>query len=353
MAVPMSGSTGQAMDARGVLTAISLCTIYIVISAVLINFNKFMMHKERFPFAMMLTTCHMTISWLFGLTLYAVRPSLFPSMEMARVNKGKILRYFVPLAGLFAIGVVLSNQAYMYCSVAFLQFMKQANVSLVFCLSCIVGSQVLDRMKLLVIAWIICGSALAVEGALTFVLIGFLIQLGSQLGECSKNVLQEWILSGSDIRLDPLSYNLFMCPVCLVVLGVGNLFTWDSQIIPRMAVWWPYLIPNAACAFALNVTIAVLIKNTSAMAFILAGVVKDMVIVVGSTYVFGEQLVPQQVLGFSIASSGIFFWSYMKLAPKSTVVQTFAKVLNMPQVETEGPMTKEEIAPLIEKSQKV
>jgi drug/metabolite transporter (DMT)-like permease len=325
-----NAAQSQKTDPKSLLTAVMLCALYIGISAVLINFNKYMMHKDRFPFSMMLTTCHMTVSWISGLLLYFLVPSLFSSMSVAKKNKLQIIKFFGPLGLLFAIGVVLSNQAYLYCSVAFLQFMKQTNVALMFGLSCLVGSQVCDRMKVLIIMWIMAGAAMAVEGEVKFVLVGFLVQVGSQLGECMKNILQEYILSGSEIKLDPLTYQLFMCPVCLLVLCVGNFFTWDPAIIVQAKQWWPYLIPNALCAFFLNVTIAVLIKQTSAMAFILAGVVKDMVIVCASTYVFGDSLARQQVMGFTVATTGIFIWSYCKVQPDSPLVLSFANALGMP-----------------------
>jgi len=329
MTVHTAATNEVQTDARSLLVAVALCTLYVAISAVLIMFNKFMMNNNRFPFSMMLTTCHMAISWFSGLVLYLVMPSLFPTMEKAKANKGKILKYFCPLGVLFVIGVVLSNQAYIYCSVAFLQFMKQGNVVLVFGFSCLVGSQTCDRMKLFLVAWIVSGAAMAVTGEIKFVLIGFLIQMGSQLGECLKNILQEWILSASDIKLDPLTYNIFMCPVCLVVLIIGNIFTWDQNIITQARNWWPYLIPNAFCAFSLNVTIAVLIKQTSAMTFILAGVVKDMVIVCASTYFFGDSLARQQVVGFTVATTGIFLWSYCKICPNARPVLQLSRALGL------------------------
>jgi hypothetical protein len=337
----------EKINVRSLLIPAMLCALYIAISAVLINFNKYMMHKDRFPFAMMLTTCHMTISWLSGLLVYSMVPSLFPSMSLAKENKLTILKFFCPLALLFAIGVVLSNQAYLYCSVAFLQFMKQTNVAMMFALSCFVGSQVCDRMKVFIIMWIMAGAALAVEGEVKFVLLGFLIQGVSQLGECSKNILQEYILSGSEIKLDPLTYQIFMCPVCLVVLFIGNLATWDNAIIERAAIWWPYLIPNALCAFALNVTIAVLIKQTSAMAFILSGVVKDMVIVCASTFMFGDVLARQQIVGFSVATTGIFVWSYCKVQPNAPLVVSFAQALGMDVKEDQSSLEDFEKQPLL------
>lgn len=167
------------------------------------------------------------------------------------------------------------------------------------------------------------------------------------MGECSKNILQEYILSGSEIKLDPLTYQIFMCPVCLVVLFIGNLATWDNAIIERAAIWWPYLIPNALCAFALNVTIAVLIKQTSAMAFILSGVVKDMVIVCASTFMFGDVLARQQIVGFSVATTGIFVWSYCKVQPNAPLVVSFAQALGMDVKEDQSSLEDFEKQPLL------
>merc|ERR1719265_1549454 len=142
--------------------------------------------------------------------------------------------------------------------------MKQSNVAFMFCLSCIVGSQAPDRLKVMLVLWITAGASMAVTGEMKFVLVGFLIQLVSQWSECGKNILQEWILSGSEIKLDPLTYQLFMAPLCLVLLVVGDFFTWQPEMNPHFLEWYPYLIVNALCAFALNVTIATVIKEISA-----------------------------------------------------------------------------------------
>lgn len=303
------------------------CVVYIGLSAGLISFNKYLMGAEYFPFATALTTLHMTVSLTCGALLYCVAPGLFPSMAETQGNRTQILKYFAPLALLFAVGVVLSNQAYMYCSVAFLQIMKQGNVSIVFGLSCLAGSQVCDRLKLLLVVWVVCGAGLGVTGEIHFVWLGFIVQLLSQICESCKSVLQEWILRGSDVKLDPLTYNLFMAPCCLVVLAVGNVLAYDPLIPERFLAHWHLLLPNAFVAFMLNVVIALVIKHASAMGFMMAGVTKDMVIVVSSAYVFREALAPQQILGFSIATVSIGLWSLLKISPDSSVMVALSRLV--------------------------
>merc|ERR1719313_725465 len=137
-------------------------------------------------------------------------------MSKTEGRRVQLLRSFVPLGGLFALGLACSNKAYLYCNVAFLQFMKEANVALVFPLGSIVGLQQCTRSRLFVLGWSLVGACMAVHGEVHFVVVGFVVQVFSQLGECGKTVLGEWIMQGK--KLDPLTYTMFMSPICLSIM---------------------------------------------------------------------------------------------------------------------------------------
>jgi len=312
-----------------VLRTLSLCSVYIALSGGLINFNKYLMNKARFPHPMALTAMHMFASLLLTSIVLLVRPSAMPSVEACKGKVGQLYKYLAPIGVLFAIMLYGSNRAYLYCSVAFLQFMKEANVVLVFTFSAMVGLAVFNRQRVVVIAWVILGSSLCVHGELNFVFIGFMLQGVSQLAECARAVVAELVLTGSEFKLDPLSYTFFMAPVCLVVLGIGNAVTWDHSVITDLAVWWPYLIPNACMAFCLNVMIAQVIKQTSAVGFIITGVVKDICLVVFSSVVFHDSITMSQWLSFSVTLSGVFFWSFMKVFPDHQLVKHFETILGV------------------------
>lgn len=319
-----------------VVLGVAVVVVYIAVSVSLINFNKLLMSEDYFPFSAMLTTIHMGAGLVCSSLLYCAMPGLYPSMEATKGRRGQILAYLAPLACCFAISIACSNEAYHYSSVPFLQCMKPCNLCMVFALSCWVGSQVCDRMKLLVVCWITCGSAMAVTGDIHFVLLGFLIQLAGQVAESIKSVLQEWILSGSDVKLDPLTYNLFIAPCCLAVLAVADVFVWDPLIPGRMRAHWHLLVPNALTAFALNVTVSVVIKQTSAMGFILAGISKDIVIMGAAPLIFSDTLAAQQILGFSAATLGILLWSLIKMQPEHPAVRFLAASLFMPEADADA-----------------
>ncbi|CAK0874826.1 unnamed protein product [Prorocentrum cordatum] len=325
----MTESTSGGFSALQVMKTLALCSGYIALSGGLINFNKYLMNKARFPHPMALTAMHMTASLILCSLVLLVRPSAMPSVESCKGKLAKLYKYLAPIGFLFAIMLYGSNRAYLYCSVAFLQFMKEANVVLVFLFSALAGLQLVNRQRIVVIAWVILGSSLCVHGELNFVFLGFMLQGVSQLAECARAVVAELVLTGSEFKLDPLSYTFFMAPVCLVVLGIGNAVTWDHSVITDLAVWWPYLIPNACMAFCLNVMIAQVIKQTSAVGFIITGVVKDICLVVFSSVVFHDSITMSQWLSFSVTLSGVFFWSFMKVFPDHQLVKHFETILGV------------------------
>lgn len=321
VALPNPGFSASKM-----IKTLSLCSLYIAVSATLIQLNKHLMHKDRFPFAMALSTGHMFMTFFCSNVLYQFKPSLFPAMEKTEGQRLKMLRWFVPLGCLFAIGLSCSNRAYLYCTVPFLQFMKESNVAVVFVLAVFAGLQQCTRSRIFVLAWIMIGAAMAVHGEVHFVFVGFSIQALSQLGECGKTVLGEWIMTDG-FKLDPLTYTMFMSPICSCILLLFTCLTWEHEIAVQFSVWWPVLLPNALVAFALNVICATVIKECSGITFMLTGLVKDMVIVIGCMLMFGDVVVRQQFLGFAVCLGGIGFWSLIRSQPDSPLVKNLQVAL--------------------------
>mmetsp|Transcript_103342 Transcript_103342/g.277824 ORF Transcript_103342/g.277824 Transcript_103342/m.277824 type:complete len:353 (+) Transcript_103342:118-1176(+) len=332
------------------------CTMYIVLSGGLINFNKFLVHEGRFPHPMALTAIHMFTSFVLTSIILTAKPSMMPSVDRCRGKLLDLYKHLIPIGFFFAVVLYGSNKAIMYCSVAFLQFMKETNVVLAFLFSALAGLQTVNRQRLVVILWVISGSSLCVSGELHFALTGFLLQLVSQFAECCRAVIAELVLSGNNYKLDSLSYAFFISPVCLVVLVIGNIVTWKSEILTDAGAMWYLLIPNACLAVCLNITIAQVIKETSAVGFMITGMVKDVVLVCFSSAVFHDTIQKQQWLAFMVTLSGVFFWSYMKIAPRSGLVTTFEKMLGVGSWPCPGePLgaleaKKAEATPLVPKS---
>jgi len=292
---------------------LSIGITYIAVSAGLISFNKYLMHEDRFPHALHLTAVHMATTTLLSLLLYAIAPSIYPSMDKAKENLGLLTKYLAPLGLLFSVALFCSNQAYLFSSVAFLQFCKQGNVAIVFVGSCAVGLQSFSWTKAAVLCVVVTGCSICATGEIKFVMSGLLFQLFSQFAECSKNLIGEIVMTGAGLKLDVLTFVAFQAPFSLLPLLIGALMEWSPDVTKDFVAMWPVLLANAGLAFVLNVLIALTLKKLSALAFVLIGLLKDVTIVVCSAAVFGDPISHQQFVGFVVTLMGMGLWSHMKL----------------------------------------
>jgi len=352
VAAPREGLL-QSRAAQDVAYVAGLAVCYMAISSGLITFNKYLMHDGRFPYAITIGLLHMSSSFTFNLVLFLVCPSLYPSLTDPRqrvdINRELVLRIMLPIAGCFAAQLVLSNVAYLYSSVAFLQMMKQSNVVLVYLFSLALSLEQFCWKRSGVLLFIVGATALTVNGEIHFSYFGFTVQGASMLCEGLKLTLQSYSLSSAGRRLDALTYVLLVSPMVLSVLGamvLGLQVAWPScpealQLPPwHVVVQYKWLlIGNGMLAFAMNVSHALFIKNSSAITFILTGVVmKDVVIVSVASVVLGELLSGAQVLGFGMQLFGIFLWSMMKAAPQlsSLSAESRKAPVQWEAVESEG-----------------
>jgi len=305
-----------------------LGVLYIMTSACLIAFNKYLMQPDNFPYAVALVMIHCAFCSLSLLILRFLVPSLFPSLtdpvRRVAIDRDLILKGALPIALFFSGQLVLSNTAYLHSSVAFLQMMKEANIILVYAFSLFCALERFHCRSFSVLLVVMVATAMTIHGELNFSWTGFCIQGLSQVFECTKLVLQAILLTAAGRKLDALSYVLLVMPLCFAFLSV--FFGFLVYVHPNehlqtpdwkhIEAWWPVLSVNACVALALNIIIALFIKNSSAVAFILAGIVKDAMIVCAGTMLFHEIVTALQVFGFGLQLCAIMVYSLMKTYPE-------------------------------------
>eukprot|EP00443_Scrippsiella_acuminata_P126849 CAMPEP_0115573588 /NCGR_PEP_ID=MMETSP0272-20121206/1078_1 /TAXON_ID=71861 /ORGANISM="Scrippsiella trochoidea, Strain CCMP3099" /LENGTH=348 /DNA_ID=CAMNT_0003008261 /DNA_START=116 /DNA_END=1161 /DNA_ORIENTATION=+ len=297
-----------------IFETIALGSSLILVSMSMIRFNKFLMHPDVFPHSSALTMIHMTTSLVVLGSLSIVKPQWFPGMANFTQKKELYLHCFVPLGIMFAVTLYTINQAYLYCSVTFLQFMKEANVGIGFIISWIVGLQKIDRVKTFIVLWIITSSCAAISGEFAFHWAGFFLQLTGQLCECTRAVLMEMILGGGEPVKDG-SVELHVMMSLLVLSAM----TWDDRIPERLINCWHYLVPNTILAIVLNLVLATCLTRMTAMGFLICGVVKDIVLVTVSAVVFREQVRYQQLYAFLATLVGVWLWASVQVSPNGRI----------------------------------
>lgn len=311
-------------------TSLVCSVVYIAVSASLIELNKWLMGGGgSFPFPLALCVAHQLMTSLGTWLLFLIWPSLLPGVKSGmRTSTGKldtsICIRFVPIGAAFAGSVLLSNMAYEYCSVPFIQMLKESNVVLTFIASIALGLERFSRVGCSIIVIIFIGGLIAATGEIRFSLLGLLVQIGSQIFEVSKILGQNLLMRGKNqqgVKLDPLSVVLFTAPLALVFLGMLMLWCIHSGhkegnlhlIWHHGTAVWPLILASSVLAFFLNIVIACMIWSLNATGFVLAGIAKDITIVFSSILLLHESVTRQQLGGFFIAIIGIAHYSMMKM----------------------------------------
>ncbi|CAL1128001.1 unnamed protein product [Cladocopium goreaui] len=178
--------------------------------------------------------------------------------------------------------------AYKYCTVAFLQMIKEGNIITIYIMALLVSLDTFSYTQVGILVVMVAATWSCVEGELNFSRLAWGTRQGSaSTCEAAKTIFQALVLSGKGQKLDPLSTVLVVMPMSGLLLisvllfknlvmevGFAKQPSW-SEIVE----WKWFLMLNIVNAFGLNVAIAVFLKYLSPVTYILVGNLKDIVVV--------------------------------------------------------------------------
>lgn len=264
-----------------------------------------------------------------ALLVYAVKPSLAPTLSNptpgSEMNVGVFFKAVLPIAVCFTLQIVLSNHAYLYADIAFLQMMKESNVVAVYGFCVAFGLEAFAWKKVGLVCCIVCSTWCTIQGELHFTMAAFLLQGTSFFAESLKITLQGLLLSSAGIKFDALSFLLIVMPSCAFLFGTFlTLCAWVVPAnlmimpIPGWADWTRmpgHLLLNALTAISLNIVGTLFLKYSSALSYVVAGILKDTLIVMTGIILMGHETTPLQFGGFVCQIFFISLWSFMKAFP--------------------------------------
>jgi len=295
--------------------------VWMVISISLIFMNNDILHRMKYP--TLLTAWHMAVSSVLVQVLRCAAPAslgLFGA-ERPEVSLNTWLTKLMPIAALFSTSLAMGNRAYLYSSIAFIQMVKASHAVMTYLLNTLVGAEVFMWSKLRIVTLICFGVMLAVTGELDFHMVGFLCQCLSSVSECVRIVLIGQLLNKSGLKMDPLTAVSYYAPLCLVFLVPFAYVTempsdWGSFAEDfQREIGFGWLMLNGLVAFALNVSVVLLINATSPVIFILCGVMKDITIISGSVVALHQPVSAQQIVGYAAAVVGIQAFNLVSRSP--------------------------------------
>lgn len=301
-----SPAVAQVQKSKPKLSATMIIPIWIVLSSSVIIYNNYLYNTLSFKYPVFLVTWHLTFAAI-GTRVLQRTTTLVDGAKDVHMSKDMFLKSILPIGLLFSGSLILSNTAYLYLSVSYIQMLKAFTAVAILLISWCFRIQEPNRKLGVIVVMISCGVALASHGELRFNLIGFLIQAAAVAFEASRLVMIQILLHG--LKMDPLVSLHYYAPVCALINLVAIPFTEGFEPFYELARIGPFiLLSNALIAFLLNVAAVFLVGVGSGLILTLAGVFKDILLITGSVLIFGSTVTPLQIFGYSIALGGLILF---------------------------------------------
>ncbi|KAG8754190.1 hypothetical protein FRC14_005307 [Serendipita sp. 396] len=297
------------------LTSAVIIPFWIVLSSGVIIYNNYIFNNLNFRYPVFLVSWHLVFATI-GTRILARTTRLLDATRDFKVSNDMYIRSILPIAVLFCGSLVLSNKAYLYLSVSFIQMLKAFTPVTILLISFSLRTQTPSRRLLLIVVSISLGVSMASYGELRFNAIGFGIQSLAIIFEASRLVMIEILLQG--LKMDPLVSLHCYAPPCAVLTIILLLFSEGVTPfnIALTQVGFFHLMANAMLAFTLNVAAVWLVGVGGGLVLTLAGVFKDILLITGSVLIFGSLITSLQVVGYSIALIGLIVYKSITVKSK-------------------------------------
>ncbi|KAL6215117.1 hypothetical protein ACLB2K_014548 [Fragaria x ananassa] len=298
---------------KKILLSYTYVAIWIFLSFTVIVYNKYILDKKMYnwPFPISLTMIHM--SFCAALAFLLVR--VFKLVEPITMSRDVYLSSVVPIGALYSLSLWLSNSAYIYLSVSFIQMLKALMPVAVYSIGVSFKKETFKTDTMVNMLSISLGVAVAAYGESRFDTWGVILQLGAVVFEATRLVLIQILLTSKGITLNPITSLYYVAPCCLAFLLVPWIYVEYPTLRDTSSFHLDYVIfgTNSLCAFALNLAVFLLVGKTSALTMNVAGVVKDWLLIAFSWSVIKDTVTPINLVGYGLAFLGVAYYNHSKL----------------------------------------
>ncbi|RLN17019.1 putative sugar phosphate/phosphate translocator [Panicum miliaceum] len=287
--------------------------IYVCLSSSVILFNKWVLSPKyfKFPFPITLTMIHMAFSGI--VTFFLVR--VFKVVAPVKMTFHIYATCVIPISAFFASSLWFGNTAYLYISVAFIQMLKALMPVATFIMAVLCGTDKLRWDLFLNMVLVSVGVVVSSYGEIHFNVIGTLYQVTGIFAEALRLVLTQVLLQKKGLTLNPITSLYYIAPCSFIFLFIPwYLLEKPEMDVSQIQFNYSIFFLNALSAFALNISIFLVIGRTGAVTIRVAGVLKDWILIALSTIIFPESVITSlNIIGYAVALSGVVLYNYLKM----------------------------------------
>ncbi|CAM6064083.1 unnamed protein product [Sphagnum tenellum] len=314
-AVETSASNNAAAVYKKIIVSYTYVAVWIFLSFTVIVYNKYILDRKMYnwPYPISLTMIHM--GFCSSIAFLLVRVFKLVELPVNNMTRELFLSSVVPIGALYSLSLWLSNSAYIYLSVSFIQMLKALMPVAVYSTAVLLKRDAFNSNTMTNMLAISVGVAIAAYGEARFNLSGVLLQLGAVVVEAIRLVMIQILLNSKGITLNPISTLYYVAPCCFVFLSLPWLLVEYPVLRATSSFKLDFLVfgTNSTAAFLLNLAVFLLVGKTSALTMNVAGVVKDWLLIAFSWSVIMDRVTPVNLLGYAVAFVGVCFYNYAKL----------------------------------------
>jgi len=251
----------------------------------------------------------------FCATLAILLIKVFKFVEPVSMSRDVYLKSVVPIGALYSLSLWLSNSAYIYLSVSFIQMLKALMPVAVYSIGVLLKKENFKSNTMANMISISVGVGIAAYGEARFDTWGVFLQLGAVAFEATRLVMIQILLTSKGITLNPITSLYYVAPCCLAFLSIPWIFVEYPVLKESSSFNFDFVIfgTNSLCAFALNLAVFLLVGKTSALTMNVAGVVKDWLLIAFSWSVIKDTVTPINLFGYGLAFLGVAYYNHAKL----------------------------------------
>lgn len=307
-------SAGAAASASS--SSLLAIVFWITMSCTVILFNKYLFNGV-FPFPLTLTCIHMAFA--SGVT-WALRGA--GVIEAPWFPVPVLLRNVLPIGVLYAASLATSNLGAARLSVSFVQMIKALTPLITLGAGIALRVESFDRRQVLIVAVMCAGVIVASAGELLWNGVGVAFQVAAVCFEGSRLVVTQILLQQHLPKASPLVSISIFAPPCFALL-LPLALIWEPAALARLGASQSAAIAVAAntlAAFVLNLAVVILVARTSGLVLSIAGIVKDVALIVASIFIFWNPVTLTQVVGYTLALIGLNMYNEYKNRKTDTSV---------------------------------
>ncbi|KAF9506569.1 hypothetical protein BS47DRAFT_1321727 [Hydnum rufescens UP504] len=292
------------------------------LATILSLYNKWMFSPDKFgfPFPIFVTSVHMVVQFVLAGLLRTLFPKLFrpprgPSIHDYSKNA-------IPCAITTGADIGISNLSLKLVTLSFYTMCKSSSLIFVLMFAFLFRLERFSWRLVAVILTITGGVVLMVASETQLVVAGMLLViLASALGGL-RWALTQILLNKKEMGMDnPVATIFWLAPSMAITLAVMSMIIEGFHDVFRtrffdgmMAIMRTlvFILFPGVFAFAMVMTEYYIIQRVGMVPMSIAGIFKEVTTITLSTWVFGDDLTPLNMIGVGITIFGISLFTYDK-----------------------------------------